>query len=171
MTTGAMAQFGFDKLTAALQGLSMKQVMRMNLLAGYEMETLVTSVVEEDTPDSVFDLPTGLKEIPMPTPDWRLTVMSDLSRAAAWALVTEHVQSESLRKHLCRGGRGAWYARAAGEDEEAWGFVALVTTSTTKISRPRESSVPRMRDAGGPGIPRVGDPGHPLARRLQWGDA
>jgi hypothetical protein len=68
MTSGAMAQFGFDKLTAALQGLSMKQVMRMNLLAGYEMETLVTSVVEEDTPDSVFDLPTGLKEIPMPTP-------------------------------------------------------------------------------------------------------
>lgn len=68
MTTGAMAQFGFDKLTTALQGLSTRQVMRMNLLAGYELETLVTSVVEEDTPDSLFDLPTGLKEIPMPTP-------------------------------------------------------------------------------------------------------
>lgn len=53
--------------------------------------------------------------------------MSDLSRSRAWALVTEHVQSESLRKHLLAveaAVRG--YARAAGEDEEAWGFVALV---------------------------------------------
>jgi putative nucleotidyltransferase with HDIG domain len=50
-----------------------------------------------------------------------------LSRERAWALVTEHVQSESLRKHLLAveaAVRG--YARAAGEDEEAWGFVALV---------------------------------------------
>ena len=48
-------------------------------------------------------------------------------RERAWALVTEHVQSESLRKHLLAveaAVRG--YARAAGEDEEAWGFVALV---------------------------------------------
>ena len=50
-----------------------------------------------------------------------------LSRDRAWALVQEHVQSESLRKHLLgveAAVRG--YARAAGEDEEAWGFVALV---------------------------------------------
>jgi predicted hydrolase (HD superfamily) len=50
-----------------------------------------------------------------------------LSRERAWALVTEHVQSESLRKHLLgveAAVRG--YARAAGEDEEAWGFVALI---------------------------------------------
>lgn len=50
-----------------------------------------------------------------------------LSRERAWALVTEHVQSDSLRKHLLAveaAVRG--YARAAGEDEEAWGFVALV---------------------------------------------
>ena len=53
--------------------------------------------------------------------------MSDLSRDRAWALVTEHVQSESLRKHLLAveaAVRG--YARQWGEDEEAWGFVALV---------------------------------------------
>ena len=53
--------------------------------------------------------------------------MSDLSRERAWALVTEHVQSESLRKHLLAveaAVRG--YARKWGEDEEAWGFVALV---------------------------------------------
>jgi predicted hydrolase (HD superfamily) len=50
-----------------------------------------------------------------------------LSRERAWALVTEHVQSESLRKHLVAveaAVRG--YARLWGEDEEAWGFVALV---------------------------------------------
>jgi putative nucleotidyltransferase with HDIG domain len=50
-----------------------------------------------------------------------------LSRDRAWALVTEHVQSESLRKHLLAveaAVRG--YARQAGEDEDAWGFVALV---------------------------------------------
>jgi predicted hydrolase (HD superfamily) len=53
--------------------------------------------------------------------------MSDLSRARAWALVTEHVQSESLRKHLLAveaAVRG--YARKAGANEDEWGFVALV---------------------------------------------
>ena len=50
-----------------------------------------------------------------------------LSRDRAWAIVTEHVASESLRKHLLAveaAVRG--YARLWGEDEEAWGFVALV---------------------------------------------
>jgi predicted hydrolase (HD superfamily) len=50
-----------------------------------------------------------------------------LSRDRAWALVTEHVTSESLRKHLLgveAAVRG--YARMFGEDEDAWGFVALV---------------------------------------------
>jgi putative nucleotidyltransferase with HDIG domain len=50
-----------------------------------------------------------------------------LSRDRAWALVTEHVASESLRKHLLgveAAVRG--YARMFGEDEDAWGFVALV---------------------------------------------
>lgn len=50
-----------------------------------------------------------------------------LNRDRAWALVTEHVQGESLRKHLLTveaAVRG--YARLWGEDEEAWGFVALV---------------------------------------------
>ena len=52
---------------------------------------------------------------------------ADLSRERAWALVTEHVQSESLRKHLLgveAAVRG--YARMWGEDEDAWGFVALI---------------------------------------------
>jgi predicted hydrolase (HD superfamily) len=50
-----------------------------------------------------------------------------LARDRAWALVTEHVQSESLRKHLMAvetAVRG--YARMWGEDEDGWGFVALV---------------------------------------------
>ena len=52
---------------------------------------------------------------------------AEISRDRAWALVTDHVQSESLRKNLLgveAAVRG--YARAAGEDEEAWGFVALI---------------------------------------------
>ncbi len=54
-------------------------------------------------------------------------VEPQLSREAAWELVTEHVQSESLRKHLLAveaAVRG--YARLWGEDEDAWGFVALI---------------------------------------------
>jgi putative nucleotidyltransferase with HDIG domain len=50
-----------------------------------------------------------------------------ITRDRAWALVTEHIQGESLRKHLLAveaAVRG--YARLWGEDEEAWGFVALV---------------------------------------------
>lgn len=66
LTGGPMAQMGFDKLLDGLNGLMVKQIMRLSLLPGHEMETLVISVVEEDTPDSVFDLPPGLKEVPMP---------------------------------------------------------------------------------------------------------
>jgi predicted hydrolase (HD superfamily) len=50
-----------------------------------------------------------------------------LTHDAAWALVTEHTTSESLRKHMLAveaAVRG--YARLFGEDEDAWGFVALV---------------------------------------------
>jgi putative nucleotidyltransferase with HDIG domain len=50
-----------------------------------------------------------------------------LSRDRAWALVTEHVQGESLRKHLLAVEAAVkGYARMWGEDEDAWGFVALV---------------------------------------------
>src|SRR3954447_5874830 len=50
-----------------------------------------------------------------------------LTREAAWSIVTTHTRSESLRKHMLAveaAVRG--YARIFGEDEEAWGFVALV---------------------------------------------
>jgi predicted hydrolase (HD superfamily) len=51
----------------------------------------------------------------------------DLSREAAWSLVITHTENENLRKHMLAveaAVRG--YARMFGEDEEAWGFVALV---------------------------------------------
>jgi putative nucleotidyltransferase with HDIG domain len=50
-----------------------------------------------------------------------------LSRADAWALLTEYTQSESLRKHMLAveaAVRG--YARLWGENEDDWGVVALL---------------------------------------------
>jgi putative nucleotidyltransferase with HDIG domain len=50
-----------------------------------------------------------------------------LSRADAWALMTEYTEGESLRKHMLAveaAVRG--YARLWGEHEEEWGVVALL---------------------------------------------
>ena len=53
--------------------------------------------------------------------------MSDLTRDAAWALLTEYTQNENLRKHaLAVEAAVRFYARKFGEDEEAWGAVALL---------------------------------------------
>jgi putative nucleotidyltransferase with HDIG domain len=50
-----------------------------------------------------------------------------LSRDAAWELLTEWTESESLRKHaLAVEAAVRGYARKFGEDEEAWGVVALL---------------------------------------------
>jgi putative nucleotidyltransferase with HDIG domain len=51
----------------------------------------------------------------------------ELNRESAWALVTEWTASDSLRKHMLAveaAVRG--YARHFGEDENAWGVVALL---------------------------------------------
>jgi predicted hydrolase (HD superfamily) len=49
------------------------------------------------------------------------------SRDEAWALLTEWTKSESLRKHaLAVEAAVRGYARRFGEDEDAWGLVALL---------------------------------------------
>ena len=93
---------------------------------------MVTAIEEASALPALFEVPEGYKEVP--PPPWASagsgpTPVSDplFARDRAWALVTEHVQSESLRKHLLAveaAVRG--YARMWGEDEDAWGFVALV---------------------------------------------
>jgi putative nucleotidyltransferase with HDIG domain len=51
----------------------------------------------------------------------------ELSRDAAWALLTEWTRSESLRKHaLAVEAAVRGYARTFGADEDAWGVVALL---------------------------------------------
>ena len=53
--------------------------------------------------------------------------VTELSRDAAWALLTEWTQSESLRKHaLAVEAAVRGYARQTGEDETGWGIVALL---------------------------------------------
>ena len=53
--------------------------------------------------------------------------MNTLSRSTAWSLLTEWTQGESLRKHaLAVEAAVRGYARLFGEDEEAWGVVALL---------------------------------------------
>ena len=50
-----------------------------------------------------------------------------LTRETAWNLLTEHTTGESLRKHaLAVEAAVRGYARKFGEDEEVWGFVALL---------------------------------------------
>jgi putative nucleotidyltransferase with HDIG domain len=51
----------------------------------------------------------------------------ELTRDAAWDLLTEHTASDNLRKHaLAVEAAVRGYARRFGEDEETWGVVALL---------------------------------------------
>jgi putative nucleotidyltransferase with HDIG domain len=51
----------------------------------------------------------------------------DLTRDAAWALLNEYTKGESLLKHaLAVEAAVRGYARLFGEDENAWGIVALL---------------------------------------------
>ena len=56
-----------------------------------------------------------------------MTIESLLARDAVWALLTEWTQGESLRRHaLAVEASVRGYARMRGEDEDAWGAVALL---------------------------------------------
>ncbi len=51
----------------------------------------------------------------------------EISRDAAWTLLTEWTRGDSLRKHaLAVEAAVRGYARKLGEDEHAWGIVALL---------------------------------------------
>ena len=51
----------------------------------------------------------------------------NLTRDAAWDLLTEYTKGESLRKHaLAVEAAVRGYARKFGDDEDVWGFVALL---------------------------------------------
>ena len=82
--------------------------------------------------------------------------------------MTEHVQAESLRKHLLAveaAVRG--YARMWGEDEDAWGFVALVHDFDYEKYPDRENHPFRgVEILQGARLSGVGDARDPVARRL-----
>ena len=79
----------------------------------------------------------------------------ELTRENAWALLTEYVQSESLRRH-CLGVETAVraYARKYGENEEEWGFVGLIHDFDFEIhptlDKHPQAGFPILRERGVP---------------------
>jgi putative nucleotidyltransferase with HDIG domain len=79
----------------------------------------------------------------------------ELTRENAWALLTEYVQSESLRRH-CLGVETAVraYARKYGANAEEWGFVGLIHDFDFEIhptlDQHPQDGFPILRDRGVP---------------------
>jgi len=68
-----------------------------------------------------------------------------LSRDEAWSLLTEWVESDSLRRH-CLAVETAMraYAKARGEDEELWGVVGLLHDMDYERHADLETGHPRV---------------------------
>jgi putative nucleotidyltransferase with HDIG domain len=83
--------------------------------------------------------------------------MAEISRDDAWQLVTEWVESESLRKHLL-GVEAAMraYARKWGEDEEAYAVTGLVHDLDYERYPDLETGHPRyaIKELEGRGYPQ-----------------
>jgi putative nucleotidyltransferase with HDIG domain len=79
----------------------------------------------------------------------------DVTRDRAWATLTHYTKSESLLRHaLAVEASVRWYARAFGEDEEAWGCAALLHDFDYEIhptldEHPQDGA-PILRDEGYP---------------------
>ncbi len=67
MSAGPLAELGLDKfMTGDMEGFLMRSIVRTSVPAAFELETVVLKVAEEDVPDSVFEVPAGFTEVPMP---------------------------------------------------------------------------------------------------------
>ena len=81
--------------------------------------------------------------------------MSELSRDEAWSLITEYIQSESLRRH-CLSVETAMRAYAAknGESVEDWGAVGLIHDFDYEIhptlDQHPQDGVPILQERGYP---------------------
>jgi len=77
------------------------------------------------------------------------------TRERAWETLTQHTQSEALRRHaLAVEASMAWYARQFGEDEELWRVVALLHDFDYEIhptlDKHPQDGAPILRDEGYP---------------------
>jgi hypothetical protein len=63
-TLPGLSSIGLDQLSA--EGLQMKQILRSPIFAKQQLETVVTSVAEENTPPGRFVVPEGYREVPPP---------------------------------------------------------------------------------------------------------
>jgi len=79
----------------------------------------------------------------------------DLTRDRTWETLTRYTTSEALLRHaLAVEASTRWYARSFGEDEEAWGVVALLHDFDYErhptLDRHPQDGAPILRDEGYP---------------------